>query len=294
MSSDGPAFPPPGNGGGSGGSRGSGRSWQVEMGLEIRRVRDQATDASRQVADVANMVSEMLPRLGDVEDGLAAIAGAFESGAGAGDDESGPVALTPAFRWSALSEEEAVAGWEALGGWVATVLNAEYRLTRAELPDCWPVHPRAVRELAWLRTCHVAAAAPRTRPDVVAEWHVRWLPAALHNLATAIDPRECAPGRHRLTEEERRLHEIALKNAARDGQAEPFLTVETGPDRPRYIPGRFPPRRSDDANSYGLDTTTHPQSLDHETPAPPSSPEQWREYYLEARDADLHLRAVRR
>ncbi|MDN5915946.1 MAG: hypothetical protein L0I76_12685 [Pseudonocardia sp.] len=266
----------------------------MEIGLELRRVRDRATDASRQVGEVANQVSEMLPRLGDVEDGLAAVAGALEGAAGREDDESGPIALTPALRWSGLSEQEAVSGWEALGGWVATVLNSEYRLTRVELPDCWPVHPRAVRELAWLRTCHVAAAAPRTRPDVVAEWHVRWLPAALNNLAAAIDPRECAPGRHRLTEEERRLHEIDLGKAMSAGEAEPPVTSETGPDRPRYLPGRFPPRRSHDPDSYGRDTTTGPQSLDHETPAPPSSPEYWREYYLEARDADLLLRAQQR
>ncbi|RZT85580.1 hypothetical protein EV383_2453 [Pseudonocardia sediminis] len=74
----------------------------------------------------------------------------------------------------------------------------------------------------------------------------------------------------------------------------PQLAAETGPDRPRYLPARFPPRRSHDPGSDGFDTTTRPQSLDHETPAPPSGPEHWRAYYLDARDADLQHRTEQR
>lgn len=285
MSSDGP--PPPRGGAPGGGAQGeSERLWQVRIGQEVRQVRDQAADASRQAGLVAGQVAEILPRLDDVQTGLAALSGVLAAAGGEQDDETGPLSLTPALRWSQLSRDDTLAGWEALSGWVVEVLHGDYRLTRVELPDCWPVHPRAVRELAWLRTSHLTAAQPRTRPDVVAEWHTRWLPAALGNLATAIDPRECAPGRHRLTEEERRQHELAIDDAARSGQPARPVSAETGPDRPRYLPDRFPPRRSYDPDPF-TGSTTRPQSLDPDTPPPSSSPDCWWEYYLDARDADL-------
>lgn len=263
--------------------------WQVQIGMEMRAARDLAAAANDTATGVSAQLAEALPRLGDIEDRLTALAGALETD---GDDASAPVPGTPALRWSRLPPDLALTAWEALADWVARVLNGDYRLSRVELPDCWPVHPRAVRELAWLRTSYLAASTGRARPDVVADWHGRWLPLALSNLAAAIDQRECAPGRHRLTDEERRRHEEALDEADRTGQPEPPLTTQTGPDRPRYLPHRFPPRRSYDQHPPWQDPAARPRprSLDDDTPPPASTRDCWWEYYLDARDADLAQR----
>jgi hypothetical protein len=166
---------------------------------------------------------------------------------------------------------------------VTEVLNGDYRLNRVELPDCWPVHPRAVRELAWLRTVHVASSAPSVRPDIVAEWHTRWLPAAIKNIAASIDPRECAPGRHRLTAAEQTRYEAIVDDAKRAEQVVPELTAERGPDRPRYLPNEFPPLRTDEGYNRYRDQSSHPDALDTGTPPPPSRRENWLPYFLDQR-----------
>lgn len=284
MSSDGPGPPTPAGSGGSGGQR----PFAVQIGEQLRELRREVSENSAYVAEIADHVSRLSPRVDDLDHSVAALSGAVEAaGAGGGGADEQALSLTPALRWSQLEPGDKHAAWDALGAFVAEVLGGEYRLTRAELPDCWPVHPRAVRELAWLRTLHVDSSAPDTRPDLVAEWHVRWLPAALANLAAAIDGRECAPGKHRLTEDERRHYDEALAAAERAGSAPPPLSGEAGPDRPRYLPDRFPPRRSDDdGTGFGV-TRAGPELLDAGTPAPPSSPDCWWEYFLEARRADL-------
>lgn len=292
MTSDGPVPP-------SGGERpapGAGRPWAVVVGEQLRQVQRQLDATVRQsdetaghVAEIADILGRMSPRLDDVEQGVAALGGAVEAaaaGVGAGDAEDEALSLTPALRWSQLDRGDMHAAWDALAGFVSEVLNNDYQLTRLELPDCWPVHPRAVRELAWLRTLYISSSAAGTRPEIVAEWHVRWLPAAITNLAVAIDRRECAPGKHRLTEEERRRYDDAVHEAGSvTGQHPPALTTEREADRPRYFPDRFPPLRGHDS-SYGA-RSDRAQLLDAETPAPASRPECWWEYFLDARMADI-------
>ncbi|ALE76880.1 hypothetical protein FRP1_29350 (plasmid) [Pseudonocardia sp. EC080625-04] len=267
------------------------------MGEQLRQAQRQLDTTSRKgdetaghVAEIADILGRMSPRLDDVEQGVAALGGAVEAaaaaaGAGADEAEDEALSLTPALRWSQLDRDDKHAAWDTLSGFVSEVLNSDYQLTRLELPDCWPVHPRAVRELAWLRTLYISSSTVGTRPELVAEWHVRWLPAAITNLAVAIDRRECAPGKHRLTEEERRQYDDAAQQAERAGQTPPALTSEGGVDRPRYLPARFPPLRGHDP-SYGA-ASNRPQLLDAETPPPPSRPEHWWEFFLDARLADI-------
>lgn len=289
MTSDGPGPP-------SGGERpapGAARPWAVQVGEQLRQVQRQLDATTRQsdetaghVAEIADILGRMSPRLDDVEQAVAALGGAVEAAAtGAGDAEDAALALTPALRWSQLDRGGKHAAWDALAGFVSEVLNNDYQLTRLELPDCWPVHPRAVRELAWLRTLYVSSSAVGVRPELVAEWHVRWLPAAVTNLAVAIDRRECAPGKHRVTEEERRRYDDTVNEASSAGRQPPALTIERGANRPRYFPDRFPPLRGHDS-SYGA-RPTRVALLDAETPAPPSRPEYWWEYFLDARMADI-------
>ena len=291
MTSDGPG-PPQGEDRSAPGRR---RPWAVVVGEQLRQVQRELDATARQgdetaghVAEIADILGRMSPRLDDVEQGVAALGGAVEAavaGAGAGDAEDEALSLTPALRWSQLDRTAKHAAWDALGGFVSEVLNDDYQLSRLELPDCWPVHPRAVRELAWLRTLYISSSAPGTRPELVAEWHVRWLPAAITNLAVAIDGRECAPGKHRVTEEERRRYDDAVQEAGSAGQHPPALTSERSVDRPRYFPAQFPPLRGHDP-SYGA-RQARVALLDAETPAPPSRPEHWREYFLDARMADI-------
>lgn len=261
------------------------RPLAVQVGEELRELRREVGQTSGHVAELADHVSRLAPRVDDLEHSMASLAGAVEA-AGTDFEATTGASLTPAMRWSQLAPGDKHAAWDALGTFVAEVLNGDYRLSRAELPDCWPVHPRAVRELAWLRTLHVSSSAPDTRPDLVADWHVRWLPAALTNLAVGIDARECAPGKHRLTEDERRQYHERLAQAERLGEPAPALTSETGAGRPRYLPDRFPPRRSDDDHVHLSAGRSGPLLLDEATPPPPSSPDCWWDYFLEARQVD--------
>lgn len=291
MTSDGPGPPQGGDRLGSG----ERRPWAVVVGEQLRQVQRQLDATARQgdetaghVAEIADILGRMSPRLDDVEQGVAALGGAVEAaatGAGAGDAQDEALSLTPALRWSQLDRNAKHAAWDALAGFVSEVLNSDYQLSRLELPDCWPVHPRAVRELAWLRTLYVSSSAVGTRPELVAEWHVRWLPAAITNLAIAIDRLECVPGKHRLTEEERRQYDDATEQAGAVGQPPPPLTEEGGAARPRYLPAQFPSLRGHDP-SYGA-STDRPRLLDSETPPPPSRPEHWWHYFLDARMADI-------
>lgn len=286
MTSDGPTEPPenrpPGDRPDPGGEPRHRRA--LEFGEQLRRIDLRTRETAEQLADVADNVSQVIPRVSDLEEQVAGIAGALEAIPGTGTADPA-LALTPAIGWSQLPAGDRGTAWDTLGMWVDQILTGDYELDRVQLPDCWPVHRRAVRELAWLRTLHVAAAAPQTRPDVVAEWHTRWLPTALINIATAIDPRECAPGRHRLTEAERRAHEDALEQAQTTGAHPPVLTTEDGPGRPRYLPDWFPPRRSGDDGPRR--DSPRPRSLDKDTPPPPSSRECWWPYFLDARLADI-------
>ncbi|OSY35991.1 MULTISPECIES: hypothetical protein [Pseudonocardia] len=288
MTSDGPAGPPEPNSS-SGRARPSETARWAAVGDELRALRRNGDDIAGRVRELTDELSRLLPRVDELDTGLAELSG-MVAAAGRGGDGADPAQvpgrdLTPAIGWSELAPQARQAAWDALGDWVADVLNHEYRLSRAELPDCWALHPRAVRELAWLRTLHRDCAAADTRPDQVAEWHTRWLPAAITNVAAAIDPRECVPGRHRLTEDEQRAHETAIDAAARNGDPPPALTTETGPDRPRYRPECFPPRRSSD-HSYAT-TSQRPRALDAATPAPASIRDDWWELFLDARLADL-------
>ena len=86
--------------------------------------------------------------------------------------------------------------WQALGDWVAGVLGPFYELTRAQLPDCWPLHRPAVMELVWLRRTYVAAHTADATAAAAADWHTRWRREALANIAAAIPKKWCRPGDH--------------------------------------------------------------------------------------------------
>jgi hypothetical protein len=103
---------------------------------------------------------------------------------------------------------------------VATILVDWYEITRAGLPDCWPLHRPAVVELSWLRTSYTQAYQPMSPPQLTAEWHTRWRPAALANIAAAIPTEWCRPGEHL-------VHELDLTSRTRN-------TTNQSPDASQF------------------------------------------------------------
>ena len=139
--------------------------------------------------------------------------------------------------WPALSADAAAAEWDALATWIADVLGPFYHFTRAQLPDCWALHPPAVIELVWLRRAYVAAHAPDAAPSAAGEWHTRWRRDALANIAAAIPTTWCRPGEHYLHEHEhdRDRHHRDHPDPDPDRPPDP-----PAPDHDRPTPGRRP------------------------------------------------------
>jgi len=92
----------------------------------------------------------------------------------------------PPVCWAGLTADQAEQTWTLLGEWVADVLVDRYFANRAQLPDCWALHPGAVEELSWLRTAWLHAFVPTAGAVPGAEWHTRWRQAALDGVTAAV------------------------------------------------------------------------------------------------------------
>ena len=142
------------------------------------------------VAESADLLAQALPRIDTALDQLAALAERLD------DAPAAPVS------WPSLTVDEAAAVWAQLADWTETVLVGWYRLTRAQLPDCWALHRPVLLQLTWLHTTYREAHTPGARAGLAADWHTRWLPAALATIAAATGPEPgmtaswCRPGRH--------------------------------------------------------------------------------------------------
>lgn len=116
------------------------------------------------------------------------------------DSAVGEVRIRPVC-WPTLDPTTAAAEWERLALWIHDVLGPYHRITRGQLPDCWARHPAAVGHLVWLRTLwRDAYHDSRSRALAAAEWHHRWLPNALTDIAAAIPTYWCRPGDHLVSE----------------------------------------------------------------------------------------------
>lgn len=109
----------------------------------------------------------------------------------------------PPVCWIGMAAEDAERIWPLLGEWVEQVLVGRYFVTRAHLPDCWALHPGAVEELTWLRTCWLNAFLPTAGAVPAAEWHTRWRMASLDGVTAAVEREadaiaalKCEPGLH--------------------------------------------------------------------------------------------------
>lgn len=216
--SGGSSASPRAGGGARGQGRGQGRELMEAIAADLRAMRTRLDTAHDLAHQNSGLLAEALPQLELLGQGLATLTGRVnaltgthsnggDGGAGVGGDgaddgdepDTGPYAdarltvhgLLPApghqLDWHLMSAEQALPAWEALAAWVATVVCGRLAFTRAQLPDCWALHPQAVAELSWAHQLHRALAGPGVGPVAVAEWHTRWLPHLHNRLTAAID-----------------------------------------------------------------------------------------------------------
>ena len=111
----------------------------------------------------------------------------------ADEDDASPAA----WFWLTMNEEERDAKFSELSDWVETVLRAQYPDYAADqIRSCWPNHPEARWELAWLyQQWSLAYLAKRPTLKDAADWHDRWSPGVLRRLSQVMS--RCEAGCHR-------------------------------------------------------------------------------------------------
>jgi hypothetical protein len=103
-----------------------------------------------------------------------------------GDEE----ATSGGWFWLTMTDQEREEKFSELFDWVETVLRPQYPgyLSEAIRP-CWPNHPEARWELAWLyQLWSLAYLTKRPTPRDVADWHDRWFPSVLRRLSEVMRP----------------------------------------------------------------------------------------------------------
>lgn len=183
---------------------------EIIAALDARTSRhgDQLGVLESSVSEFADLLAQILPRVDGLATNVAELSGRIGTGStgGTGKDDSPVLAV----RWETLTADEAAGAWHELGGWVATVLVPWYEISRAQLPDCWPMHRPVVRHLSTLHTTYLAAhTGPAASATAAADWHSRWLPSTVDAIYREGQIRSrgseygygawtdaCAPGRH--------------------------------------------------------------------------------------------------
>lgn len=92
--------------------------------------------------------------------------------------------------WLTMDEPTREEKFSELHDWVETVLRTQYPDYLAnQVKPCWPNHPEAQWELAWLYQLWTAAyLVKRPAPKDAADWHDRWWPGALRRLSMIMNP----------------------------------------------------------------------------------------------------------
>ena len=86
--------------------------------------------------------------------------------------------------WLTMSDHEREEKFAELHDWVETVLRVQYPSYLADhIRPCWPNHPEAKWELAWLyQLWSLAYLGERRAPRDAADWHDRWFASVLRRL----------------------------------------------------------------------------------------------------------------
>ncbi|OQO88994.1 hypothetical protein B1813_22850 [Saccharomonospora piscinae] len=158
------------------------------------RVSQLGSDLSEQaamVADVQTVQSDQQRQINALTDQVTLLGGSAHDGEE--PEDTGQIV-----DWARLDRKAAEREWRRLYEWLDGTLVPTYRITVRQLRVCWPDHPAVREELSWLRCCWVSAyRVPGAPPTAAAEWHTRWLPAALDRIGAHFEREGCTGGRHR-------------------------------------------------------------------------------------------------
>ncbi len=87
-------------------------------------------------------------------------------------------------RWHLLHGREREQAITRLRAWVDTVFRPGYGHLAAQVGRCWDQHDLCLYQLAWLSEMHTAIfLAPERLLASEADWHIRFLPAAVALMA---------------------------------------------------------------------------------------------------------------
>jgi hypothetical protein len=106
------------------------------------------------------------------------------------DDDASPAT----WFWLTMNCEERNERFAELLDWVETVMREQYPDYLADqIKPCWPNHPEARWELAWLyQQWSLTYLAKRPAPKDAADWHDRWSPGVIRRLGQVM--RQCERG----------------------------------------------------------------------------------------------------
>jgi len=87
--------------------------------------------------------------------------------------------------WLTMTGHQRGARLSELSDWVETVLRTQYPgYLAGQIRSCWPNHPEARWELAWLYQLWTRTyLTSRPAPKDAADWHDRWTPGVIRRLA---------------------------------------------------------------------------------------------------------------
>jgi hypothetical protein len=264
----------------------------VDLGNEVRALRENVERVRRNTAETAGVVAEFAPQVLDLQEDMARVRAELDALV----DQ--PEIKNPPIDWVALPAEDAEREWDKLGQWVHEVLGGWYVITRAQLPDCWALHRPAFLHVSWLRTSHVEAYLARSHPSQAAEWNTRWLDGALEQIKEAIPDTRCRaaagrPGDHNLDA----LEEQQRRSRLRGDLADRARELREQAARPAYAqapgqPGASP--YSDPAYAQPATPPAPPESRNADSPAGQVIQlDYWRGYFDQAMRADLAERRRR-
>jgi hypothetical protein len=259
----------------------------AQLGRDLSELRTTHDEDTRNCRESIGLLAEIMPRLGQVETDLAE-----EVLPGLSEVVSAVAELTRVdakFRqvhWPSLTAEEAPGQWRLLVDWAEEILAGWYRLTRAQLPDCWALHRPVVVELSWLRIGYLAAYSPKAAPHLAAEWNTRWRRDVLTNIAAAISTDWCRPGEHLLDTTTARKRAEARRSQAYDARVEAAGL-------------RGKPQHHWDETDHARFNATHPEpdplqeQYRHEPESEPTRRGYWESFLHPAIEQDVAWRAER-
>jgi hypothetical protein len=123
------------------------------------------------------------------------------------DDESSP----GEWFWLTMTDKQRNERLDELSDWVETVLRSQYPgYLAGQIRPCWPNHPEARWELAWLYQLWTHAyLTSRPAPKDAADWHDRWSPGVIRRLSQIMrrceESCQCQPSLELLGEAQRRV-----------------------------------------------------------------------------------------